>query len=489
MSGAEQCGVVTLKKGDKAERVYLFDDGANLESVTDAKYDSGVRYRFRLKRTHDTFETLHGTDGVYWTPYHSETVSMDPTTYVGLAVAATDQNVAASASFTGLGFGGASGNAYPTAVISANPTSGSAPLFVSFDGTGSSDPEGPIANYKWDFGDGIVHSGQSLSTDDHQYQTSGQYTAVLTVTDGQGATDQDAVQINVSSQGGGTGCTGSWTAMTIGSVSTSQVTGSYTITSSGGIFGNSDDFTFLYQECTGDVDIEVEVTSITNANVWGKGGVMIRDELTANSKNAYGIIATAADHRVGMQWRSATGGSTGQDWSWGQNLSVPRWIRITRTGNVFETYHKVDGENWILQETQTVTMGDPVYVGLAVAATSSVDAATAVFEGLSVTGGSASKGYISDVGGEVPSHVNLEQNFPNPFNPTTRIRYGIPESGNVRVVVYDALGRQVAELANGYRDAGISEVNFDARFLPSGVYFYTMETQGKILSRKMILMK
>ncbi|HSB15924.1 MAG TPA: glycoside hydrolase family 44 protein [Bryobacteraceae bacterium] len=91
---------------------------------------------------------------------------------------------------------GAGGNNPPVAVAAASPLSGTAPLAVSFDGDGSSDSDGTIASYAWNFGDGATGSGVTVS---HTYNAAGTYTATLTVTDNQGATSSDSVSIAVSS--------------------------------------------------------------------------------------------------------------------------------------------------------------------------------------------------------------------------------------------------------------------------------------------------
>jgi PKD repeat protein len=87
------------------------------------------------------------------------------------------------------------GNTPPTAVADAAPKLGDAPLDVAFDGSGSSDAEGPIALFEWDFGDGTNGEGDKPV---HTYLVPGVYTAILTVTDGDGATDIDSVTIEVT---------------------------------------------------------------------------------------------------------------------------------------------------------------------------------------------------------------------------------------------------------------------------------------------------
>jgi Secretion system C-terminal sorting domain len=89
----------------------------------------------------------------------------------------------------------------------------------------------------------------------------------------------------------------------------------------------------------------------------------------------------------------------------------------------------------------------------------------------------------------IPEAWMLEQNYPNPFNPVTTIRFGVPETRQVRVAVYDLLGREVAVLVDGVLEAGAHEVVFDAGQLPSGAYFYRLESQGPPATRMLLLMK
>lgn len=90
---------------------------------------------------------------------------------------------------------------------------------------------------------------------------------------------------------------------------------------------------------------------------------------------------------------------------------------------------------------------------------------------------------------ELPTTASLDQNFPNPFNPTTNIQFTLPSASQVRLNVYDILGRQVATLVNGVRAAGEHQVSFDASGLSSGIYIYILEGNGFSLSRKLTLIK
>ena len=88
-----------------------------------------------------------------------------------------------------------------------------------------------------------------------------------------------------------------------------------------------------------------------------------------------------------------------------------------------------------------------------------------------------------------PTAYALDQNYPNPFNPSTEIRFALPEATDVRLAVYDALGREVARLADGPMGAGYQHVRFDASGLPSGVYLYRLEAGTFTQTNRMVLMK
>lgn len=89
----------------------------------------------------------------------------------------------------------------------------------------------------------------------------------------------------------------------------------------------------------------------------------------------------------------------------------------------------------------------------------------------------------------VPDKFALSQNFPNPFNPETKINFQIPTDGFVSLKVFDNSGKEVATLVNQSMTAGFHTTNFNASTLSSGVYFYRLETQGFVKVMKMALVK
>ncbi|MBI5726973.1 MAG: T9SS type A sorting domain-containing protein [Ignavibacteriales bacterium] len=88
-----------------------------------------------------------------------------------------------------------------------------------------------------------------------------------------------------------------------------------------------------------------------------------------------------------------------------------------------------------------------------------------------------------------PQRMVLLQNYPNPFNPATAISFIVPERGHVSLKVYDILGNELITLLNEEHAAGQYTKQFDARTVPSGVYFYKLTTGSVSLCKKMIVLK
>ena len=89
----------------------------------------------------------------------------------------------------------------------------------------------------------------------------------------------------------------------------------------------------------------------------------------------------------------------------------------------------------------------------------------------------------------VPTKYDLSQNYPNPFNPTTKISYTIPVDGKVSIKLFDMTGKEVAQVVNSLQTAGYHSVEFNASNLSSGTYFYTIEANNFVATKKMMLVK
>jgi hypothetical protein len=96
---------------------------------------------------------------------------------------------------------------------------------------------------------------------------------------------------------------------------------------------------------------------------------------------------------------------------------------------------------------------------------------------------------IEEEGAGSPDALKLKPNYPNPFNPSTNITYQLPQSGNVELTVYNAIGRKVATLVDRRVSRGKHTVSFDGRNFSSGVYIYRLKTDHRLITRKMMLIK
>jgi hypothetical protein len=90
---------------------------------------------------------------------------------------------------------------------------------------------------------------------------------------------------------------------------------------------------------------------------------------------------------------------------------------------------------------------------------------------------------------DLPTRFSLEQNYPNPANPTTTIRYQLPLPASVSLKVYDVLGREVTTLVEGVQEPGVKSAMFDGSNLASGVYFYRLQAGQFVATRKLMLLR
>jgi hypothetical protein len=151
-------------------------------------------------------------------------------------------------------------------------------------------------------------------------------------------------------------------------------TGTWTINGGGDdIWGTSDKFRYVYQDASGDCEIEARVTSVENTDNWAKAGVMIRESTAADAR--FVMVAQLPNNGVSIQWRTATGGSAAYDGGpVGRTASV-KYVRLKRVGNTFTGYYKANaGDPWIQINTGLpggtvdVTMATATKIGLAVTA-------------------------------------------------------------------------------------------------------------------------
>lgn len=96
---------------------------------------------------------------------------------------------------------------------------------------------------------------------------------------------------------------------------------------------------------------------------------------------------------------------------------------------------------------------------------------------------------VPQISSDIPARFSLYRNYPNPFNPVTNIRYEIPKTSHVRLVIYNALGQEIESLVNETLQPGSYKVVWNANNYPSGVYFFKLTAEDYTETRKMILLK
>jgi hypothetical protein len=103
--------------------------------------------------------------------------------------------------------------------------------------------------------------------------------------------------------------------------------------------------------------------------------------------------------------------------------------------------------------------------------------------------GSLSSVVLVTEGKVIPGGYQLEQNFPNPFNPSTKIEFNLPQAEFVVLKVFNSLGQEIATIVNGLRQAGNYTVTWNAGFAPSGVYFYRLSAGNFLETKKLLLLR
>src|SRR5574343_117363 len=177
-----------------------------------------------------------------------------------------------------------------------------------------------------------------------------------------------------------------WYSQDIGSVgiagSSDYSDSVYTLEGAGAdIWDSGDAFHFAYQPLNGNGTITARVASVANTDYYAKAGVMIRESLDANSRNA--MVAVTVGNGVAFQRRLTTGGSTSS--TSGAAVQAPYWVRLQRSDSTFSAYYSADGNSWTqLGSSETISMATSVYIGLAVTSHNTSVLNTSTFDNVSL---------------------------------------------------------------------------------------------------------
>jgi len=222
-----------------------------------------------------------------------------------------------------------------------------------------------------------------------------------------------------------------WTSADVGAPtlrgSASAASGTFTVDGSGAdIWGTADQFHFVYRPITGNGEIIARVASIGNSDPWAKAGVMFREALTGASRHA--MMATTPANGAWFGRRPDPGALS---------LSTkdpagtpPAWVRLVRTGDLFEAYRSVNGTTWTRLGSETILMGATVYVGLAVTSHNNTLLTRAVLDNVQVIGGSGNQSpavtLTSPAAGSqytAPATVSLAATATDPENRMTAVDF------------------------------------------------------------------
>ena len=184
--------------------------------------------------------------------------------------------------------------------------------------------------------------------------------------------------------------------------------GTITLSAAGtDIWSTVDEFRYAFKRLTGDGSIVARVDSITNTNVWAKGGVMIRETLDPGSRHAMVVVTPGSG--VAFQRRL-----TNNDVSIGTTqagITAPRWVKLTRAGNLLTAQHSADGVAWVdvvgaagTTTSDTVVMGGTIYIGVALTSHAANVACTAVFSGIKTTGNVTGQWVQAEIGVDHPGN-------------------------------------------------------------------------------------
>jgi regulation of enolase protein 1 (concanavalin A-like superfamily) len=180
--------------------------------------------------------------------------------------------------------------------------------------------------------------------------------------------------------------TSPWSSADIGAPqiagSSSSWNGAFRIDAAGeDIWSSSDQFHFVYQSISGDVEIVARVDSFSAPHGWAKAGVMIRGSLSADSAHAYAL----ASWENGIAYQRRTSAGAGSVSAAGPLASPPHWVRLVRSGETITSYSSIDGTAWTMIGSDRIALGATAYVGIAVTSHDPNQRATATFSNLRVS--------------------------------------------------------------------------------------------------------
>ena len=384
--------------------------------------------------------------------------------------------------------GGGGENEPPTASFTADVDD----LDVTFT-DGSSDSDGSVVSWSWDFGDGNTSADQNPT---YTYAAYGTYTVSLVVTDDQGAESSTSQDVTVTEPGDpGDGAfieEGGMVVMEAENFTASIDRSGRSWSSNSdnaGFSGASamqvgpDDGLFIGSDVpttSPELSFDMDITTTGDYYAW------VRVWAPDRNANSVHVGVDGATHPGSKGIQTQTLGS----WVWLQQARGNGALTHTISTAGIHTFHVWMREDGAVVDKAIVTT-DPNFVP---SGEGPVESPRTSGEVVSERAKNGPELQIHSDNVQLPKEFALNGNYPNPFNPTTTISFALPEASNVTLEVFDLMGRRVATLISGEVAAGMHEKIWDAHsdagaMVASGVYLYRLRAGAFVQVRRMVLMK
>ena len=379
LAGSSQHAMMALTPGNGAAFQRRVAGGGSTTHTSGGS--AAAPYWVKLVRSGNSFTGYTSANGSGpWTQAGSATIDMGAgDVFVGLAVTSH-----IDADLGTVTFDNVTVNTPPIVSISS-PVSGSTftpPGTIAIEAT-AADNEGTVTQVEFFSGSTLLGTD---TTSPYAFTWSnvpaGSYSLTAKATDDQGTVRTSAaVAVSV-----GVGSLPSpWASQDVGGVgiagNATHSDGVFTVTASGAdIWGNSDQFHYVYQPLSGDGEIVARVASQENTHPWAKAGVMIRQNLLEGSPHA--MMALTPGNGAAFQRRVTAGGSSTS--TSGGIVTAPYWVKLVRAGTTITGYRSPDGITWTQVKSLTLAMSSDVYIGLALTSHDNALSCTATIDNVSV---------------------------------------------------------------------------------------------------------
>lgn len=353
-------------------------------------------------------------------------------------------------------------------VAEANgPYTGTEDIAISFSSAGSADPDGSISSYSWNFGDGGTSTAANPT---HVYADPGNYTVTLTVTDNDGATDNDTAAVTVD-------------AAPIGGdeiLVQSDFESGWDVWIDGGT--DCLRYTSGTRAYSGSAAINIQDNSGTKSSFYTNQDFNVSSFASIEIDFYFYAYSMETGEDFWVQFYNGSSWQTVASYARGTNFDNNTFYHATVTLNEANYNFPTNAEFRFMCDASG--NADDVYIDL-------VTITGLATGGASTMNGLISLGLVDDLGAMLPT---LHQNFPNPFNPATTISYTLAKDANVSLNIYNVNGQLVRTLVNQHQGVGTHNAVWDGRNdhgldVSSGTYFYQINADGHSEMMKMNLLK